>query len=359
MKKIPTTKVAQAVEIIRETIGSGEWSTYIPSERTLARDLMISRASLRQALDNLTQEGILAPVERSKRRKISKQPQTKKLSTTKRVVFLTPELAHKATPLVLEQIAKLRYYLSNANITVDVISSPVFRQTQSSSKTLLKLVTQYPDAHWVLHQCPVHIQEWFAKDSVSATVLGSLFHEIKLPNVDVDFQSACRHAAGTLIAKGHKRIGLIRCRSNLAGDELATVGMTEAIQSHHGESLPDPVILSHDFHVDRLTVDLNRLFTSSKYPTGVIVLNHHHFVTAYSCLMSMGIRIPNDVSMIALSHDAFLDRLSPLPVCYTVGDQLIYELARLILNPSSGNSTKSTLLIPEAIPGETVGVCQG
>lgn len=358
MKKIPTSKVAQTVDIIRDMIESGEWSTYIPSERTLSRELMISRASLRKALDNLTQEGLLRPVERSKRRQIIKRSPATTVSVSTRVIFFTPEPAHKAAPLVLEQIAQLRYYLSNANIKVELLASPVFNYSQASDTKMRQLVNERPEAHWVLHQSPEHIQRWFVDQSTPVTVLGSLFAGVRLPSIDIDFQSASRHAIGRLLAKGHKRICMIRFRSHLAGDDLALNGMIEAMQCHQGDSLPEPIVMSHNFHVERLATALDNLFASSQRPTGLVVVNHHHFVTAFSHLMSRGIRIPEDVSIISLSHDAVLDRLSPAPASYTVGDRLIGDLAQMIMNPTTGSSAKASLLIPEAIKGKTVAAVE-
>ena len=197
MRNIPTSKVVQTANIIREAISNQEWSEFLPGERTLARELMISRACLRQALESLTRDGILAPVERSKRRMIAKRPRKKSLKQSRKVVFFTPEPAHKAASLVLEQIAQLRYHLSNVNMTVDLVSSPVFQHPQVSNGTMSQLVNEHPEAHWVLHQCPEHIQRWFANQPIHATVLGSLFSGVKLPNIDIDFQSASRHATGS------------------------------------------------------------------------------------------------------------------------------------------------------------------
>ena len=355
MKNIPSTKVAQTVCIIRESIQNGEWGDFLPGERTLARDLMISRACLRQALENLTREGILAPVVPSKRRAIAMRPRKKSLKASKKVIFFTPEPAHKAVPAVLEQIAQLRYHLEKVGMAVELVTSPVFKQKQISGDTMSSLVKEYTNAQWILHQCPEHIQRWFDKEPVRAIVLGSLFQGVTLPSIDIDFQSASRHATGTLLRKGHRRMGYIGSRTPLAGGDLALVGMNEAMESHQGESIAPMVALNHNFHVARLTASLDRLYASSHPPTGLIVQSSHHFVTAFSHLMSKGIRIPEDVSIICLSHDHCLDRLSPPPVFYTTGDQLSSRLVRLILNPTTGPNSKSLMLVPNAMPGKSVG----
>ena len=353
MREIPVSKVAQTTEILREAILAGEWVEALPGERTLARELMISRACLRDALDILTRDGYLAPSEPSKKRLIRKRVNVDR-RLERKAIFFTPEPAHKAAPLVLEQLAQLRYHLSRAGMSVELVSSPIFKHRQTSDAIMQQHLNEHPHAHWILHQCPEHIQQWFSRHALRATVLGSLFKEIKLPFIDIDFQSASRHATGRLIAKGHRRIGMIRFRSHLAGDDLAVEGMLEAIKAHRGEALPEPVSLSHNFHVERLTNSLSELFKSPTPPTGLIVLNHHHFVTAFSHLLSQGIRIPHDVSILSLTHDAVLDRLSPVPASYTVGDQLISELAQRIINPTARTNPKSSLLVSEAILGQTV-----
>ena len=184
MKGIPTNKATQTAHIIREAIDRGEWAQHLPGERTLAKDLMISRACLRKALEILTTEKVLSPVEKSKRRTIL-QKATGDITTNK-VIFLSPEPAHRAAPMVLEQVAQLRYYL-----------------------------------------------------------------------------------------------------------------------------------------------------------------------------LSRGIRIPEDISLISLSHDKVLDCFSPLPVSYTVGDLLIRSLTQMIINPANNVTAKPSLLIPEMKMGKTVAKVQG
>ncbi|NWK54765.1 substrate-binding domain-containing protein [Verrucomicrobiaceae bacterium N1E253] len=354
MQGIPTSKATQTAQIIRESIQRGEWVEFLPGERTLAKELMISRACLRQALAILTQEKVLAPVEKSKRRSIRQQSDVPKQSD--KVVFFTPEPAHRAAPIVLEQVAQLRHYLSKENKTVEWLSSPVFRNPQTTDLTIQQITSSHPHAHWILHQSPQHIQQWFAQSDIRCSVFGSLFPAVSLPCIDIDFYSASRHATGHLLAKGHQRIGLIRFRSQLAGDNLAMQGMLDAIHAHGGDAIPPPVELSHNFHTERLTSALDQLYASSRRPSALIIVNHHHFITSFTHLISRGLQVPKDVSLISLSHDSILDCFSPLPTCYSVGNRLIRNLAQMIINPAS--QTKPALLIPELRSGKTVSLIE-
>jgi DNA-binding LacI/PurR family transcriptional regulator len=357
MEGVPKNKATQCANIIRDAILKGEWGKRLPGERTLAKELMVSRACLRQALEILSVEQILAPAEKSKQRLILKQPQVPQSS--KKVIFLTPEPAHRAPPLVLEHIAQLRYHLSKENMTIELLASRIFKNSQTSASTMSQLTSEHHDAHWILHQCPEHIQRWFSKQPIKSIVLGSLFPSVKLPSIGIDFYSASRHATGHLLAKGHRRIGFIRFRSELAGDNQAIDGMKAAMDAHGSEiPLPKPIILSHNFHLERLVNTLDQVCSSENRPTALIIVNHHHYITTFSHLLSKGIRIPQDISLIGLSHDKVLDCFSPKPTCYSVGERLIHDLTKMILNPKSKALQKPTLLIPNIIKGKTVTDCQ-
>lgn len=357
MKGIPINKATQTAHIIREAIDRGEWTTYLPGERTLAKELIISRACLRQALEILTAEKILSPVERSKRRRILLQGQTQ--ATDSKVIFFTPEPTHRAAPMVLEQLAQLRHHLAKENKQVELLSSPVFKNPQTSDQTMDQLTSAHPHAHWVLHQCPEHIQRWFHQKQIRCTVLGSIFPGITLPHIDIDLYGVSRHATGLLLAKGHQRIGLIRFRSQLAGDKLAIEGVNDAIKAHKNPNIPHPVEMKHNFHVDRLTSALDRLCESTHRPSALVVVNHHHFITTFSHLLSRGLRIPEDISLICLSHDKVLEHFSPSPTCYTTGDRLIRNLTQMIVNSSAQGTCRPGLLVPDLISGKTVGPFQG
>lgn len=254
--------------------------------------------------------------------------------------------------MALEQFAQLRHHLAKDDRPLEFISTPAYNQPQVSDKSMCQLTNEHPGAHWVLHQCPEHLQKWFAGQSIRATLLGSPFSGIDLPSIDIDFRSASRHAAGSLLSLDHRRLCLIRFRSHLAGDDLALNGIADALAHHH--DCPAPIVLSQNFHVDNLTSMLDRLYARPTPPTGIIVVNHHHFITAYSHLLSKGIQIPNQVSIVCLTHDTLMDRLSPRPTTYSVGDRLIKKLAQMVLNPSSTNQGSRIQLIPEMQAGKTI-----
>lgn len=356
MRELPSSKVAQATDIIRAAICDKTWTAELPSERKLAEQLRISRASVRKALEVLTKEGLLAPGERSKKREIIQTGDWQKNQGINRVVFLTQNPAHDTSPKVLEQFAQLSYYLSKAGFEVEFESSEVFGFNRVSSDVMEQLVSKHDRAHWILHQCPEHVQWWFSEKKINATVFGSIFSGVELPYVDVDFGGSARHATGHLLARGHRRFGLVRFRSQLAGDDCAFRGMVDALMSHRERHMLEvPQVLTHNFSVERLKRSLDLVFAEPNPPTALIVVNFHHLITVMTHLPSIGFPIPDKVSVISLIHDQMLESFSPKPTCYSVGDHLIKRLVQLVLGRVSGSSAEEdNLLIPELIDGKSV-----
>lgn len=368
MASIPISKVEQTVSIIRKAIQQGEWEGHLPSERMLSSELMVSRGCLRLALDSLSDMGVIAKAEPYKRRRILSKPSKARGRKIEKVIFFSPEPAHKASPSVLVQVAALRGLLIKSGLMLEMVSSPVFQQATPSHKKLEQLVKDHPRAVWILHQSNAKIQEWFSEhhasvshsDGVSAIVFGSSFPSVNLPFVDFDMQGACRHAAGVLLAKGHRKICLLRFRSSLAGDDLAEAGMQEALSAHTGGAddtskvLP-PVVLKHNFHVERLGVLLDQTFSSSTPPTALIVINPHHFLASYTHLQSRGLKVPENVSMVCLTNDVLLDYIRPRPVSYSVDNRLIQKLAKMVMSISAGRKDmKNQLIEPEMVSGHSL-----
>jgi len=352
MKSTPASKATQAADIIKEAIAAGEWKHDLPSERTLASELRISRSCLRQALKNLTDEGIVTQATQSRRRKILKLPSSKIDSPAQQVIFLTPKLELEATIPTLIQIAELRNILGKSGHTVTTLSPTFYNHQHVKGSSLRKFTDNYPGAKWVLHQSPQHVQRWFDQESIPAVILGSRFPDISIPNIDVDLQSACRHATGHLLAQGHHRLGLIRFRTHLAGDDFALQGMTEAIAANpQHNTIPAPTIIEHNFHSDNLATTLNNLYSTPTPPTALIAVNDHHFISTFTHLMHRGLRIPEDVSMICLTDNPELKHFQPLPTYYSSGQQRIKAIARHLLNPSVKSSI---LVVPEMIQGKSV-----
>ncbi|MCU0795980.1 MAG: substrate-binding domain-containing protein [Akkermansiaceae bacterium] len=351
MTKIPKSKFAQLADILRERIEAGEWSGALPTERVLAKELLISRTTLRRALAILTKDGLVQPPPtRRLPRKVRDNPVHPGGVELRRVCILTSAL--HGTPLLIEQLGVIRGLLGPAQINVDVEEAATFTERRDPASALSRIVTRHPHTIWVLHKMPENVQRWFATSGLPTVVFGSVFPGIPLPGVDVDFRAAAHHATGICLARGCRRVVLLVHRTPLAGDSRTVDAVTEELARR---GAPPPRVMRHDSNRMRLMDGLDREIVAN--PAGcdaLIIANHHHLFTALSHLLRRGIRIPEQISVVYLSNDPSSERLSPLPFRYDPGPALVRRLVAAIHTLAEGGTPKSSLIIPKLIEGESV-----
>ncbi len=350
MLQTPKSKTGQLAELLRQRLAAGEWRDCLPSERMLADEYLVSRTTLRQAVAILVEEGrIGAATSTRSGRKLKPGNQRRGPVQVNQAIVLTPSLA--GSPILLEQLAVLRELLGSAGIQVRVHEAGALADQERTEPGLRRLLVRRPGAVWILHRMPRGIQEWFAHSKTPAVVFGSTFRNIELPSVDVDFGAVARHATGLCLARGFRNFTLLVNRTNLAGDLITVEALTDELRR---SGAPPPRIMRHDFNRARLTDGLDHVFLPRRSRKEVLLIsNQHHLLTALSHLLHRGVRIPEDLSVICLSNDPAIERLSPLPCRYDSGTALVRKLAAAVKGLTEGVPPASHRILPKLIKGET------
>lgn len=346
------SKSGQVAQLIRERLQGGAWNGGLPPERDLAAEFLVSRTTLRAACAILESEGLLRPCEHTRK---GRTPAKRSFRGTAArghgtVHLLTPSLSD--SPILMEHLAVLRGELAKASVAVAVNEIPHILSQSSPRRALNRLFSIHRGAVWVLHKMPMAVQETAAELRVPCVVFGSVFPGIQLPYIDVDFAATARHAANRCFAAGRTRISLVLHRTRLAGDTLAA-GEVQRLTRERG--LPDPVLIRHDFNRSALIDSLDSWIARPKeFPDAMLVLNQHHLLTVLPHLLRRGISIPGRLSLVHLGNDPVIERLSPLPDRYDVGNALSRGLARMCLTLLAGERPASRRLFPRALRGETL-----
>lgn len=350
-KQLPKSKFVQLADIMRERIASGEWTHALPPERFLAEEFLVSRTTLRRALAILTDEKLLLPVVSRRGQRLIQAAAPRRVGRgLKRVCILTPTL--HGSPQLIEQLGVMRLLLGNAGIAVDVDEAGLLIDQQDPSSTLSRILRRHANSIWVLHKMPEQVQRWFERERLPTVVFGSVFPGVSLPGVDLDFRAAARHATGLLLARGCRHLVLLVHRTPLAGDSKTVEAVTGELTRH---GLPAPRVLRHDSNRMRLMDALDREIVARLGECdALIIANDHHLLTALPHLMRRGVRIPEDISLIHLSNDPAVERLSPLPYRYEPGSLRVRRLVAAVKTLFDGGSPKSSLLIPELLEGESL-----
>ena len=348
---LPKSKSSQLADILRERFTSGHWDGKLPSERVLAGEFLVSRTTLRKALATLSKEELIEPTSTTRGiRKIKNVAKNLSRGPYSHVCILTPTLV--GSPLLIEQLGVMREMLSRAGLTVEVVEGVALIERSDPSSSLQRVIARHPQSIWVLHKMPLAIQRWFDASGLPAMVFGSVFPGITLPGVDVDFRAAAHHAAGICLARGCKKITVLVHRTKLAGDTRTADAISEALARREVEP---PRIMRFDFNRMRLMDGLDHeIVAKPDACDALIIASHHHLLTALPHLLRRGVRIPEDLSLVYLSNDPSVERLSPLPVRYDPGPGLVRRLVIAIQSLAEGEAPKSSLLVPKLLEGESL-----
>ena len=347
--------LSATTSVLRDAIRAGEWEQELPGERKLCERMQVGRDTLRLALKQLEREGLIGKGDPGRRRPILWKGDDAKGGERKvgrgTVVYLTPHRLERLTETTLAEIDLVRGHLADGGFRLEILNSPAFGMKRPAT-SLKKLLAEQGAAAWILHQSTGPMQQWFIENAVPCLLHGLPQEGIDLPFVDLDYFAIGRHAGGFLSGRGHEKIALLRPGSPLRGLDLAEAGLREALRVPpivvKDVGANDPKILGRQ-------IDL--LLQLDARPTAIVVTRSRQVLTTLTHLGQLGLRVPEDLSIVALDYDPYLDHLLPQVACYRVD---VNHAARIVVRKTmelagSGATTRTTqALMPDFFPGDSV-----
>jgi DNA-binding LacI/PurR family transcriptional regulator len=355
---------AQVAARIAAEIEKGTWDGWLPGERNLATTLQIGRKTLRKALAHLQRDGALATEHgRGHRivtnRKIKRSAASRDAKTEISVGLLTPDPLETLRPYTALWVDELRTLLFENGVRLVPFAGHRFF-TGRPEKALERLVAQNPQRCWVLAHSNKHVQQWFHDRRIPCIIAGSSHPGLPLPNVDLDFFAVCRHAAGSMLRLGHRRVGLFIKQSDRAGDLESERGFEDGVRSSpHRDG--EPLIVHHDGTVDGAYRALGRLFSAATPPTALLIAQSTFYLTTITFLADRGLRVPKDVSLMSREDETFLSYLRPTPARYacnpkTYAKRLLFQL-QLAFDGETGAHTIHRIE-PKFLPGASLSAVE-
>jgi LacI family transcriptional regulator len=201
------------------------------------------------------------------------------------------------------------------------------------------------------------MQTWFADHRLPVVINGSSRPGVQMPSVDLDYRATCRHAGGTLLARGHRHIALLIENIQCAGDEDSRLGFLESAKAIPGIQ-PRLTVSEHNGSVAGIRAKLDILMKANARPSALLVANSMYVLTVMGHLARSGIRVPGDLALISRDDDSFLDYVVPTVARYCCSPtHFASKTSHLILQVARGDSVarKKVLLVPQLIKGETLG----
>lgn len=348
--------VGQAVAWMQAAIAAGQWHDWLPAERTLCETLQVSRSTLRRALKQLKQAGTIRSEHGAGNRIVRLGARPRGRLRSQDVALLVPEPLERLRSAQILRIDEFRAMLSERGCQLHVMHGrQYFRPTPGPA--LEKLVRQHPHGCWILMLANAACQQWFARQGLPCVIAGTRHAGVDLPFRDLDHRAACRHAAGVLLALGHRRLAFIAQESPFAGDIESEAGFVDGVRSsRHANATA--TICRHNATAASITQALKRLMAPPAHPTALVVPNAYRCLAVVSGLARLGWRVPEQVSVISRDEDPLLSFLVPEVARYVVSPQ---ARARSLLQPvlellEGGTvSKRAAWLMPQFVRGASVG----
>ncbi len=346
---------AQAAAAIRKAMEQGTWEGHLPSERRLCEMFQISRPTIRTALHLLAKEGLIE-IRQGRRNRLLAPPAPAPREQNRLVGLVTHGPVSHMSLTAYQGISEMRAHLAQHGFATEILICPP-RSAPAQRRKLEEFVRRNRVFCCVLLSVSRDVQAWFAERSLSSLVLGSCHPQIKLPSLDVDYRSVCRHAAGIFLSKGHRRLALIVPNSGMAGDLASEEGFREAISQRKSIDDARAILVRHNGTAQNIGAKLDALFNSAHAPTALLVAKPQHVFIVLIYLLKRGLTMPDTISFIARDHDHLFETVIPPISHYTAKeDTFSHRLSRLMLQMVSQGylAPEPNLIFPRYFPGGTV-----
>lgn len=338
--------VTEVVKVLRREIEEGVWRDFLPGEHALSARLQVSRPTLRTALNVLRREGWIE-VSQGRRRRIAARGKRSRPRTESKVVAIVVSLPyHKVSPFGLFLISELQTHLHDAGYRLEIVTNPRFVSSRLD-KSLRNQLSLVQARCWVVLGQPGGACAWLAEQHERALVVGSRVPGLTLPVLGVDNCAMVRHAVGECLRHGHRALTLLSPRVEANRDDSMERGFWEGASLARPSLDPPPTVEFHDGSVEGVCAALTRLFERRKRPTVILVIRPKHVSTTMTHLMNTGLRIPRDVSLLALGHDHTIDDLVPSVAHYEIDwEAFARRLCRMALELAESGSLSNDNVLP-------------
>jgi DNA-binding LacI/PurR family transcriptional regulator len=315
----------------------------------------VSRDTLRLALKILEREGFLSEGAQGRQRRVQpKQDSPRRNGATPDlpVCFLSPySIVDRILLLELEDLQKR---LAEQRRELRFLSPKLFH-AKNPEPHLKRLVSENPAAAWILHLVGGQTQRWFDQHGLPAFVYGTPFPDVKLPYVVNDWESAAFHAGWQLMRHGHRVIGMLAFEDS-PGPQLVEQGLRRAFSARPADS--QPLVFKNDRTPKSVVRSLETIFQLKDRPTALILTDSNQLLTCFSWMLSRGIGVPRDISLVSIPSDCWFQDLYP-PVCHYENNPKIFahHLAHRVMElVESGQITHKSIRVRlEYVQGASIG----
>ena len=335
-KNIPKHRLAERK--IRETISNLDIDDRIPGERVIAKNLGISYMTIRKAVENLVEEGVLYKLPK------------------KGTFVADPKKSRRKTK-------NIGYFLDSS--IKDGLSSPYYsmifdaleKSAQEHGYGLMYFSNiSDTDLHNKLNKIDGAIISCFPRvesivdeirEKVHVVCIDNSSANKAIPSVVIDNFNAVVESVNYLCSLGHDRIGFITglADSDVGRNRLA--GYLNALQ-RNGISQSDELIFRGDYSFQTGIDGAEHLISQSAVPTAIVCANDTMAVGVIKKLSKEGISVPDEISVIGFDDIQIASHMTPALTTLSapIGGIARHAVDMLQTMMSGGNMENRHIILP-------------
>ena len=286
---------------IKEDIEKGTYTGKLPGERVLAKELTASYMTVRKAVNELVEEGILHKL------------------TTKGTFVSHRKMSPKIT-------RNIGFFLDKG--IKQGVSSPYYslvfkalEETVRRNGYTISLFTNFDDLNPLKNQKKIdgviiccfpriedNVQD--VKKYFPIVLLDNIAADKSIPSVTIDNFNSCYQSTEYLLSLGHKRIGFVTglMDSDVCKDRL--LGYKKAI-SANGSPGDKTLIHKGDYSYESGELAGKYFLSLSKPPTAIVCANDSMAIGVMKAIQEKGRRIPDDISIIGFDDIEVASKVYP------------------------------------------------
>ena len=344
------TAAEQVANYLRTELQHGRWKDGMPGSDRLAVELGVGRNTADAALRLLEKEGTL--VGRGRRcRRIIQLPDPGSGAKPLKVAILL----HSPLDLKIGYVVEIAHELGEAGHTV-VFATKTLVELGMDVKRIDRFVKKTPADAWLVQAGSTAVLEWFAAEGLPTFALFGQYRGLAVAGIGPGGTITLGEATRALIELGHRRIVCL-CRRQWRVPQPVDYFRTflnelkAAAIPTSDYNLPDWDETTAGFHEC-----LDKLFQVTP-PTALIIDETPFVFAALQFMGSRKLRVPKDVSLIAIEDDTAFAFSSPSVACLRWNTRpLVSRIVRWAAGTSHGKiDIRKDSLPVQFFRGGTIG----
>ncbi|MGI4788271.1 MAG: GntR family transcriptional regulator [Janthinobacterium lividum] len=339
--KTTVVKHREVASALRCEIDAGTWlvGERLPGEQDLARRFQVAHMTMRHAVANLVDEGVLVRVRGKGTYLVPKDQESAAPRTHSPMVLLFPADAQRLDPYYFPEVLEgFQAVLEERGYRASI---------QSDDTSKLSLEPGSAVACLVFEENQVRRLEQLRDSGFHVLAINRYTGRRSIPEVRIDDAQGVANAVAHLVSLSHERIGFI-CGPNTnfdAADRLR--GFRDAVKTHGIRVAPEA---GSGFNEAAGYAATRHLLALPHRPTAIICASDLSALGAIKAAHDLGLSVPKGLSVIGFGNFSVADYM--LPGLTTVRQSRIAlgrTAAESLIELASGTAIPSVMLTAELI----------